>query len=95
MSLSLLLRAIQASGVVNVANTIVQVVHACVEEFGERDRKQDADIAAVKEMVARLEDRVNERIEGVRVGAARESELVGGALEAHIRLHGGTPGGAT
>jgi hypothetical protein len=88
MSLKMLLTALQAGPVGSVVNVLVQVVHCCIEEFSERDKKQDADIAAVKEMVARLEDRVNERVEGVRAASSRETELVAKALEVVVRRVG-------
>lgn len=88
MSLKLLLASLQSGRCLNGTNALVQIVHECYEEFGEQERKQDADVASVKEMVVRLEERVNERIEGVRLASSREVDVVSVGLDALVRRVG-------
>lgn len=52
-----------ATGAVEITrNLILSLVHATVERFEEADENHDREIAATREQINRLEDRVNESI---------------------------------
>jgi hypothetical protein len=82
MSLQMLLKALEAGVSGNVATVLMQVVHAVIERFDETDRRQDEQIAALKEMVLRLEDREEGRREGVRADFERQLGVLTARVDA-------------
>jgi len=74
-----------------VVNTLIQVVHGCVEAFEDVDEKQDLEISAVKEMVLRSEERQLAALEAYRVEMRRELDVLARSWKNDF---GGDRGGA-
>jgi len=92
MSLRLLLEGLQKGFSGSLVNLVIQVLHGVVEKFDDVDEKQDLEIAAVKEMVSRLEDRVTVKIEEVRGTLERQIDVAALAVDRlEVRVGKGEP----
>jgi len=81
MSLNLLLQTIQKSGIGNLSNTFALLIHSILEMFTVVDLRHDQEIACLKEMIARLEQRNIDAIEAYRQEIRREMDVVAESVE--------------
>jgi hypothetical protein len=81
MSLRLLLAALQSGKAVNSMNSLIQVVHECVEEFGALEKREDLEVEALKEMIHRLEERSNVRVMEMEHDLRNEIDVLAKAME--------------
>lgn len=86
MSLHLLLSTIQNAGIGNIPNTILMLINAVIEALSLSDDKHDREVAGLREMIARLEDRNLQALEAYRAEVRREMDVVAESVE-HTRDH--------
>jgi len=89
MTLNLISKSLQNGFTGAITNMLLEIVHAVMEQFDATDKKQNDDIASLKEMVARLEDRTSQNLAAVRHGLSVELDLCRQRL--HALEHPPTP----
>ena len=64
MGLLEVLNSLGTGAVEITTNLLMTIVHAVHRQFEEADQKHDQEIASIKDMISRLEDRTNQNIAG-------------------------------
>ena len=92
MSLKLLLAALQTGRVVTGSNALIQIVHECTQEFAQLEKRDQMNLEFLKQLLGLLEERLNERLEGLRACSDRRIDVIANALERlETRVHGPGP----
>jgi len=81
MSLRLLLEGLQKGVTGSLVNVVIEIVHACIEKFDDVDEVQNREIAGMKEMVLRSEERNAATLEAYRLAVRGQIDLIAKAVE--------------
>jgi len=84
MSLRVLMECLNRGVKGALENVVLQVVHETLAEMEAERAARESEVASLREMVCRLEDRMLAAVEAVRAGAAHERDVLAAAIERHV-----------